>query len=206
MSIEPGLFVGIGLVPAYMLGTFPSAVLVARSKGVDITAVGSGNPGASNVARTLGTRWGVMVFALDGMKGAIPALVGLLAGSRPAAYVLVAAAIVGHMYPITRRFQGGKGVATLAGAMIALHPISSAVLLVVWYLVRRLTRTASLASLVIAAALPIGVGFERSHAWEVLATIGLSLLVMLRHVDNIKRLLSGHELSARHASRVGHGR
>ena len=206
MSIEPGLLVGIGLVPAYLLGTFPSAVLVARSKGVDITAVGSGNPGASNVARTLGTRWGVIVFAVDGLKGAIPALVGLLAHSRPAAYLFVAAAIIGHMFPITRRFHGGKGVATLAGAMIALHPISSAVLLLVWYVVRRLTRTASLASLVIAAALPVGVGIERSRAWEVFATIGLSLLVMVRHVDTIKRLLSGHELSARHASRVGHGR
>ena len=196
MSVQAAHLIEFGLIPAYLLGTFPSAVLVARSKGVDITTVGSGNPGASNVARTLGTAWGVAVFVLDGLKGAIPAVVGVLLESRSAAYALVAAAIVGHMYPITRRFQGGKGVATLGGAMLVLHPLTSLVLLVVWYLVRRISHTASVASLVIAVALPVGVGIERARAWEVLATIGLSLLVMVRHVENIRRLVAGRELSA----------
>ncbi|MBK9969805.1 MAG: glycerol-3-phosphate acyltransferase [Acidimicrobiaceae bacterium] len=99
------------LVPAYLLGTFPSAVMVARSKGIDIHEVGSGNPGASNVARTMGTKWGVFVFFLDGLKGAIPAAVALMFTERPspAAYAMTGAAVVGHMYPITRRFKGGKG-------------------------------------------------------------------------------------------------
>ena len=197
MSVDTAHLIAAGIVPAYLLGTFPSALLVARSKGVDITAVGSGNPGASNVARVLGTTWGVVVFVLDGLKGAIPAGVGLVAGSRGGAYALVAAAILGHMYPITRRFRGGKGVATLGGAMLVLHPLTSAVLLAVWYAVRRVSRTASVASLVIAVALPVGVGIERARAWEVVATVCLSLLVMVRHVDNIRRLLAGHELSAR---------
>jgi acyl phosphate:glycerol-3-phosphate acyltransferase len=197
MSVDTARLIAAGVVPAYLLGTFPSALLVARSKGVDITAVGSGNPGASNVARVLGTAWGVVVFVLDGVKGAIPAVVGLVAGSRGGAYALVGAAILGHMYPITRRFRGGKGVATLGGAMIIVHPFTSAVLLAVWYAVRRLSRTASVASLVIAVALPIGVGIERARAWEVVATIGLSALVLVRHVDNIRRLLAGRELSAR---------
>ena len=113
------------LVPAYLLGTFPSAVMVARSKGIDIHEVGSGNPGASNVARTMGTKWGVFVFFLDGLKGAIPAAVALMFTERPspAAYAMTAAAVVGHMYPITRRFKGGKGVATMGGATLVLQPL-----------------------------------------------------------------------------------
>ncbi|MCB1000413.1 MAG: glycerol-3-phosphate 1-O-acyltransferase PlsY [Acidimicrobiales bacterium] len=186
-----------GLVPiAYLLGTFPSAVMVARSKGVDITAVGSRNPGASNVARTLGTAWGVLVFVLDGLKGAIPALVGLALDEPKATYVLVAAAVLGHMYPVTRRFVGGKGVATVGGAMVVLHLVVFLVLLAIWVAVRKLSGKASLGSLAIALGLPIGVALDGSPAWEVVATTALAALVLLRHSDNIKRLAQGRELSA----------
>jgi glycerol-3-phosphate acyltransferase PlsY len=184
------------LPAAYLLGTFPSAVLVARSRDVDITAVGSGNPGASNVARTLGTRWGVFVFALDGLKGAIPAALGLLFDSRPSAYLLVGAAMLGHMYPVMRRFHGGKGVATLGGAIAVLHPVVFAALLVVWLAVRKISGTASIASIAIAIGLPLGVAISGSPAWEVTATIALAMLVMLRHTDNIRRLFRGSELRA----------
>jgi acyl phosphate:glycerol-3-phosphate acyltransferase len=175
--------------------------MVARSKGVDITAVGSKNPGASNIARTLGTWWGVLVFVLDGLKGAIPATVGLLLDSRPSSYAWVAASVVGHMFPITRRFKGGKGVATLGGATLVLHLIVSLVLLVIWLVVRRLTGKASLASLIIAVGLPIGVGLSGLSwvgvpAWEIAAIIGLAALVFVRHADNIKRLIGGRELNA----------
>ena len=121
----------LAVVPAYALGTFPSAVMVARSKGIDITKVGSGNPGASNIARTMGNRWGVVVFALDGLKGALPALVGVMALGRNVAYGMVISAVLGHMFPLTRRFQGGKGVATMAGAAFVLQPIVASALLVV---------------------------------------------------------------------------
>ena len=177
------------LVPvAYLLGTFPSAILVARSKGIDITTVGSGNPGASNIARTLGAKWGIAVFAMDALKGAVPAAVGLLLDTRPGAYVLVAAAVLGHMYPVTRGFRGGKGVATLGGATIVLHPVVFAALVVLWYVVRT-TNAANI-------GLPVGVAVSGRAGWEVAAVVGLALLVMVRHVDNIKRLLAGNELSA----------
>ena len=181
---------------AYMLGTFPSAVLVARSKGIDITAVGSGNPGASNIARTLGAKLGIAVFVLDGSKGAIPAAVGLALHTRPGAYVLVGAAVLGHMCPITRRFVGGKGVSTMAGATLVLHPISFLILIVVWYVTRKASGKASLASLAIVVGLPIAVVIEGRPGWEVGATVALAALVMARHTSNIKRLLSGGELSA----------
>ena len=186
-----------GLLPvAYLLGTFPSAVMVARSKGIDITAVGSRNPGASNVARTMGTAWGILVFVLDGLKGAIPAVVGLALDEPKATYALVAAAVVGHMYPVTRRFVGGKGVATVGGALVVLHPLVFAVLTAVWVAIRKFSGKASLGSLVIAVGLPVGVALDGSPAWEVAATVGLAALVLLRHLDNIKRLVRGSELSA----------
>jgi acyl phosphate:glycerol-3-phosphate acyltransferase len=115
----------VALIPAaYLLGMFPSAVIVARASRVDITTIGSGNPGASNVARVLGWRKGALVLVLDAAKGAIAALIGLLARGwdsgpadpRVAGYALGAAAIVGHVFPVTRRFRGGKGVATVTGA------------------------------------------------------------------------------------------
>ncbi len=190
--------VALLLLPvAYLLGTFPSAVWVARAKGVDILAVGSGNPGASNVARTVGNWWGVLVFALDAAKGAIPAAAGLLLDTRPGAYALVAAAVLGHMFPATRRFRGGKGVATMGGATVVLHTIVFAVLLVIWLVVRKATGKASLGSIAIAIGLPVGVAVKGAPAWELLALVGLALLVMLRHLDNIRRLLSRSELSAR---------
>src|SRR3954470_12535528 len=111
--------------------------MVARSRGVDILTQGSGNPGASNVARTLGTRWGALVFLLDAVKGAAPAAAGLLLDTRPGAFMLVTAAVLGHMFPVTRRFRGGKGVATMAGAMLVLHPVTSLVLLVIWMVARK---------------------------------------------------------------------
>jgi acyl phosphate:glycerol-3-phosphate acyltransferase len=187
----------LALVPlAYLLGTFPSAVMVARSRGVDILAQGSGNPGASNVARVLGGRWGALVFLLDALKGALPALAGQVLDSRPGAYVLVTAAVLGHMFPATRRFRGGKGVATMGGAMFALHPLPSLALLVVWLVARKATGKASLASLLITFGLPIGVAVSGAPAWEIGYVIALCVLVLVRHIENIKRLVAHRELSA----------
>ncbi len=182
------------LVPlAYLVGTFPSATLVASANGVDIREVGSGNPGASNVTRVLGWRRGVWVFVLDAAKGALAAGAGLLVAGRPAGYVLGAAAVLGHVFPIWNRFRGGKGVATGGGIFASLSPIVFAVLVTLWFVISRLTRTASLASLVITILLPIGVGLVRQELWEVLATLGVSALVMGRHLGNIKRLVTRRE-------------
>lgn len=185
------------LVPfAYLLGAFPSAVMVARSRGVDILTQGSGNPGASNVARVLGSRWGACVFLLDAAKGALPALVGVALDTRPGAYVLVSAAVLGHMFPATRRFRGGKGVATMGGAMMVLHPLTSLVLTAVWLITRKATGKASVASLAITFGLPVCLAVSGAPAWEFAAVIALCLLVLVRHIENIKRLIARRELSA----------
>jgi glycerol-3-phosphate acyltransferase PlsY len=188
------------VVPAYFLGTFPSAVMVARAKGVDIYSVGSGNPGASNVARAVGTKWGLLVFLLDGLKGAIPAAVGLALDDRKLAYALLAAAVLGHMFPATRKFKGGKGVATMAGGAIVLWPVVAAVLAFVWYPVRKLTGKASLATFALAIGYPIGVWIAGAAGWEILAVLGLEVVVLAKHTDNIKRLIAGTELSGSHGT------
>ena len=97
----------------YALGLFPSASLIARSKGVDIMKAGSGNPGASNVIRVLGWRWGAIVMALDFAKGAVASAIGMTVAGRGGAYALGIAAVVGHTFPLLRK--GGKGVAAAGG-------------------------------------------------------------------------------------------
>ena len=184
------------LLPAYLLGTFPNAAIVARSRGIDIQQVGSGNPGASNVARVMGAKWGVVVFILDGLKGAIPAAVGLLLDERATAYGMLIAAVLGHMFPITRRFRGGKGVATMGGGALVVQPIVSLGLLAFWVVVRKLSGKASVASLAIMVGLPVAVAVKGAPGWEVATIVGCNALVLVRHVDNIKRLLTGRELSA----------
>src|SRR5688572_29237694 len=134
---------------AYLLGTFPSASIVARANGVDIRRVGSGNPGASNVTRVLGWRKGMWVFALDAAKGALAAGGGLLVGGRPAGYALGAAAVLGHVFPVWERFRGGKGVATGGGIALVMAPLAFVLLVPVWFVISRVTRTASLASIVV---------------------------------------------------------
>lgn len=137
-----------------------------------------------------------MVFLLDAIKGALPAAVGLALDTRPGAYVLVSAAVLGHMFPATRKFRGGKGVATMGGAMLTLHPLTSIALLAVWLFARQITGKASLASLLITVGLPIGIAISGVRAWEIVYVIALCSLVLVRHVDNIKRLIGRRELSA----------
>jgi acyl phosphate:glycerol-3-phosphate acyltransferase len=178
---------------AYLIGTFPSASLVARANGIDIRDVGSGNPGASNVTRVLGWRRGMWVFVLDVAKGASAAGLGLVVGGRAAGYALGAAAVVGHVFPAWQRFRGGKGVATAGGVAAVLTPIVFVILVAAWFLISKLTKRASVASIIIVMLLPVGVAINQRQVWEVLAIIGVCILVMARHVGNIRRLLTRRE-------------
>lgn len=184
------------LVPiAYVLGTFPSAVLIARANGVDISTFGSGNPGASNVTRALGWRVGIWVYALDAGKGAMAAGLGLAIDGRPAAYWCGATAVIGHMFPVFRRFHGGKGVATGSGVLMIVQPILAPLGLGLWWIVTKLTGKAALGSLVALALVPVGLIVLEKPAWEFLAVAGLCALILLKHAGNIVRLLRGQEHS-----------
>jgi glycerol-3-phosphate acyltransferase PlsY len=180
---------------AFLLGTFPTAVLVARAHGVDITAVGSGNPGASNVLRAVGPRAFVVVMLGDALKGALATWAGLLLEGRPAAYALGGAAVLGHMFPLYRR--GGKGVAAAGGMAVVLFPVATLVLGAVWALISRFVRKASLASITVAAVYPVLVALGGYDRWEVAVTSAFALLVVVRHVGNIRRLVRGEESDLR---------
>lgn len=184
------------LIPAaYLLGTFPSAVLIARSRGIDITSSGSGNPGASNVGRLLGRKLGILVFVLDGLKGAISVGVGFVIAGYAGALALACAAVVGHVFPVTRKFKGGKGVATAGGGMIALYPLLGVAMTVLWLVTAKLTKKASLGSLAIAIGLPVSQIVIGRPVGEVLAGVGLCAFVVWRHVPNLKRLFAGNEIT-----------
>jgi glycerol-3-phosphate acyltransferase PlsY len=182
------------LIPAYMLGTFPSALLVARAGGHDVLREGSGNPGASNVARLMGWKAGLLVMVADFGKGAIASGVGLALGGRGAAFALGVAAVLGHMFPVTRRFRGGKGVATAGGMLLVLYPVIVVVLAVVWFVIARLLKLASVGSLVCAVLFPVLVGLAGYGVAETIAIAALAVVVIARHASNLRRLFGGREL------------
>ena len=182
------------LVPtAYVLGTFPSAILIARANGVDISTFGSGNPGASNVTRALGWRKGVWVYVLDAAKGALAAGMGLIASGLPLAYWCGAAAIVGHMFPVFRHFRGGKGVATGSGVLLVVQPILAPLAVGLWWLVTKVTGKAALGSVIAVALVPIGLIWEGAPAWEFFAVAGCCGLILIKHSGNILRLIRREE-------------
>lgn len=184
------------LVPlAWLLGTFPSAVVVARARGVDVLAGGSGNPGASNVARLLGWRYGAVVLALDFGKGVLASGVGLAVGGRPGAYALGAAAVLGHTLPLYRK--GGKGVATAAGMLAVLFPWIALGATVVWFFVAQVLKKASIASLLVTILFPVAAALTGHAAWEVAVLAALAALVVARHAPNIRRLLRREEIDLR---------
>ena len=193
VDIPAGLGAWALVVVAYLLGTVPSAQLVAGRRGVDPTTEGSGNPGATNVYRTAGRRAGVAVFVADAGKGAIAAGLGLALCGRPLSLACWAAATLGHVLPVTRRFRGGKGVATGGGGAIVLFPVVGLVIVALFALVARLSGKSSLGSVTICIALPVGVAATGQGWPDFLVATGICLVVLVRHRTNIRRLMSGEE-------------
>jgi glycerol-3-phosphate acyltransferase PlsY len=182
------------LVPfAWLLGTFPSAPLVARAHGHDVLREGSGNPGASNVARLAGWRAGALVLVLDFLKGLVAAGVGLAVYGRAGAYALGVAAVIGHTFPLYRK--GGKGVAAASGMLLVLFPAIVVSLAVVWAVLAKVARKASLASLVCTIAFPLAVALMGYDPKEVVTLCALAVLVLVRHAANIRRLLKREEIA-----------
>jgi glycerol-3-phosphate acyltransferase PlsY len=192
------VIVGLAL-SSYLLGAVPFGFLIARARGVDIRRVGSGNIGATNVFRSVGKTWGILAFVCDALKGFVPAFWFASLGELPQSAVLQllfgCAAIAGHNWPVYLGFRGGKGVATSAGALVGIAPLSMGIGLAAWLISFLVTRYVSFAS--IAAALVVG-----GSAWLPSmpyglpvrsALSGLALLTIWRHKSNIRRLLDGTE-------------
>lgn len=185
------------LLLAYLVGATPTSFLAGRfAYGIDLREHGSGNLGATNVFRVLGWRAAVPVGLVDVAKGWIPAALfprwdGVADPEWALAYG--AAAIVGHVFSIYVRFNGGKGVATSAGVFTALAPWATLAALVVWVAVVALTRIVSLSSLMAAAALPVAVYLTGEPTPTLWLAVGLAVFVIYAHRSNVGRLLRGEE-------------
>jgi acyl phosphate:glycerol-3-phosphate acyltransferase len=180
---------------AYVLGSIPFGVLVARAKGVDLRAVGSGNIGATNVARALGKGWAVAVLIADAAKGFLPVWLGARLTMPTWAIALAGfLAIAGHMFTLFLRGRGGKGVATSLGVALALSPVAASIGLAVYVLVFAATRLSSLGSLlgVWTFSLTFVLTARPALPLAALAIVG-GALVTLRHRQNIGRLVRGEE-------------
>ncbi len=181
------------LIASYLLGSVSSAVLICRLRGLpDPRTRGSGNPGATNVLRIGGAGSAAMVLFFDMLKGALPAYIGYKLNIDAVSLGLVAvSACMGHIYPIFFDFKGGKGVATAFGAMAPIGEYLALYLMAAWLIVVLVTRYSSVASLTAAILAPILTSMLDDRFTVPVAM--LSLLIFIRHKDNIVRLLNGEE-------------
>ena len=197
----------------YLLGSVPFGVMIARAHGKDLRKIGSGNIGATNVARALGRRWAYFCFVLDVFKGFVPMLVVriFIGAFEPTSGLLFlwllvgCAAILGHIFPVYLKFKGGKGVATSLGVAFGLWPyytICAFFAFAVWVMVTLIWRYVSLASITASVVFPLILvlaivlipGWDFDNLWPLLvAATVIPLMVILRHRENIKRLIAGTE-------------
>jgi len=192
------------IITAYLIGSIPTALIISKHFfGVDIREYGSGNMGATNTFRVLGSKFGTIVMIGDMLKGILAvALYNLLpyylTNELDRTNLMIGlglAAVAGHIYPIWAQFRGGKGVATLFGMLLAIQPVVAASCVGVFLLVLFLTRYVSLSSILASVALPVCVLWiynEKEVFYRVFA-VAVSALVVLTHQKNISRLLKGNE-------------
>ncbi len=212
----------LAIVAAYLLGSIPFGLLIAKAHGKDLRSIGSGNIGATNVSRALGRRWAYFCFALDVLKGLIPMLATLplakaTSGQSQGEQVILlwlwlavgCAAIAGHVFPIYVKFKGGKGVATSFGIALGLWPyftVCAAFFAVTWVVVVLTWRYVSLASIAASVVFPLALimaiilvpGWELGNLWPVVITaVAIPVMVITRHRENIRRLIAGTESKIR---------
>jgi acyl phosphate:glycerol-3-phosphate acyltransferase len=190
---------------SYAIGSISFALVITKQvAGIDLRQVGSGNLGATNAGRVLGRRWAIVIYVLDGLKGATAVLAPRLLFGSAAAWggvpIDIAAGfcvMLGHIFPFYLRFKGGKGVATGSGVVCSLAPLAFVAAFVVWFLTVRATRMVSAGSVVAALALPFLVAWlgrdRRHYEWTVGFCAVLAALVVFMHRKNIQRMLAGTE-------------
>ena len=193
----------LAVVAAYLIGSISFAVVVSKAMGLaDPRSYGSKNPGANNVLRTGNKAAAALTLAGDALKGLVAVLLAKALAARfgfgDGTIALVAlAAFVGHLFPVFHRFQGGKGVATAAGVLLALHPLLGLGTLATWLLIAFFFRYSSLAALVAAVFAPLWYLFLFQPDPIAAAVAVMSVLLIWRHGTNIQNLLAGKE------SRIG---
>jgi acyl phosphate:glycerol-3-phosphate acyltransferase len=194
--------VWLSVLLAYFLGSIPSAVWIGKYfYGIDVREHGSGNAGATNVLRTLGKKAGVSVLLLDMFKGFAAVNLSYITSFphdseewTTLRAVLAIVAIIGHIFPFFANFKGGKGVATMTGALIALSPLASLIAVVIFFLMLALTKYVSLSSIVTALTLPVifGAWLHESFSLSLYSFI-VAAIIIITHRKNIQRLMKGKE-------------
>ena len=209
--MTPALGYGLSALGAYLAGSIPCSLLLAKDgKGIDLRQHGSGNVGATNVARTMGWGWGSVALLLDATKGLLPTLyipdlIPMASESQTHQMVLCGLmAIIGHTFPVWLKFKGGKGVATALGVATVLSWKAILVSCVVFIVVFAARRIVSLASILAVSAFTVAVLFMSwptpfsAHGWSLSAfAIAAPGLIVLRHASNIVRLFRGEEKALR---------
>ncbi|MBI5562017.1 MAG: glycerol-3-phosphate 1-O-acyltransferase PlsY [Deltaproteobacteria bacterium] len=192
-SIPIHLYLFIPL--AYVLGSIPTGIIVARLLGgVDPREAGSGNIGATNVSRTAGKLAGVITLAGDAAKGALPACGVWYFRHEPLLLSLVGlSAFIGHLYPVFLKFKGGKGVATALGVLVVVSPLATLLSVIVFAVTVAVKRYVSLGSILASAVFPVFLAFLPGGRVYVPMGVMVSVLIIIKHKDNIKRLVEGTE-------------
>lgn len=184
----------IGIIIAYLIGSISTSIITAKAmKLPDPRTEGSGNAGATNMMRVGGKKPAIIALIGDALKGFVAVLIGRIIGDHGIALALVAfAAVVGHIFPLYFKFQGGKGVATMMGGLICLSLWIGIASIVVWVIVAAISRYASLASMVAAIAAAIFT-LVLGDGGYFIPVLFIAILIIWKHLDNIERLRNGKE-------------
>ncbi|MBI4687904.1 MAG: glycerol-3-phosphate 1-O-acyltransferase PlsY [Nitrospirae bacterium] len=189
------------VVTAYFIGSIPFGVLVAKTKGIDLRSVGSRNIGATNVLRSLGKLPAIITLLGDSLKGALVVLLcRLTIGDEFWEGLTGVSAILGHIYSMFLSFKGGKGVATGFGVLLVYSPLETLIAMGVWIATVLYSRYSSLGAVISYAALPLVFILSGADKTKTIFAAAISVLIILKHRENIKRLLEGTE------SRIGEKR
>ena len=184
----------ISLVPFYLLGAFPTGHLVAKVYGIDIASKGSGNVGATNVARVVGKRAGILTLLGDALKGALGVLIaGIVVGDAWFPGAAAVAVVAGHCFSVPPYLKGGKGVATALGVITVLYPSSSIVALITFGAFFAMWKIVSLASIAATLVVPMWALVTNAPDAVSVSLIATAALIVMRHEQNIKRLIEGRE-------------
>ena len=185
----------IGLtILTYFIAAIPFGILVAKAKGVNLRAIGSGNIGATNVYRALGAKFGSLVLILDALKGGIPTYISQIIGPEPGFHICIALiAVIAHSLSCFVKFKGGKGVATGLGVIVALNPMIGGILVVIAGALIYKTRYVALTSIVCSMLTPLLFYFLNSPKEYTIMMGLIGLFIIIRHRSNIVRLINGTE-------------
>ena len=201
-TVWRAILIGGAAAISYLAGAIPFGLIVARARGVDIRRVGSGNIGATNVFRCVGRTWGLLTFALDFLKGFLPAFILPAVARRwapeaPVGFLPLLCgcmAVIGHTWPVYLKFRGGKGMATGAGALLGIAPAVMLIGIIAWIAVFLVTRYVSVASILAALAIVAASWLlADGHLAVPAALTAMGAIVIWRHRSNIARLRAGTE-------------